>query len=415
MCFSTAIKLVLLCSLVLSSCAKAQRLENSATPPISKQNNQITSIPVDVLLGGGVLLQARVNDSGPLQFALDSGGGSGFIVDLRRAKSLGLRFEGKSISTGAGERSVDVVFANNVLIKLPGAEFPSQTIAVIALDPLEPFSGLALDGIIGYGLFSRYIVEIDYAAHRVNLYNPQSYYYSGSGTRLPLTLEKAHFFVPVKVVMAGRRPVAAKLMIDTGAPTTTITLNRPFVERYDLLTVFGGRFLDRSLPGLGGEVKQVLSRASEFELGDLRIRNPTITLAQDAAGSLANSDFDGIIGGELLRRFKVIFDTAHNQLILEPNAHFAEPYEHNMSGIGLRAEGKDFKTIKIYRIIADSPAAQAGLREGDEIMSIDGNPAFNFTLDKLYQMFKQEGREYVFSILRIQKKLQIKIKLRRLV
>jgi hypothetical protein len=72
MCYSTAIKLVLLCSLVFSSCAKAQRLESNARPPISTQNNQITSIPVDVLLGGGILLQARVNDSGPLQFALDS-------------------------------------------------------------------------------------------------------------------------------------------------------------------------------------------------------------------------------------------------------------------------------------------------------------------------------------------------------
>jgi hypothetical protein len=283
------------------------------------------------------------------------------------------------------------------------------------LDPLEPFSGLALDGIIGYGLFSCYIVEIDYAALRVNLYSPQSYYYSGSGTRLPLTSERAHFFVSVKVVMTGRPPVAAKLMIDTGAPTTTITLNTPFVEGHDLQTVAASRILDRSLPGLGGETKQLLSRASEFQLGDLLIRNPTIALAQDAAGSLANSDFDGIIGGELLRRFKVIFDTAHNQLILEPNAHFAEPYEHNMSGIGLRAEGKDFKTIKIYRIIADSPAAQAGLVEGDEIMSIDGKPAFDFTLDKLYQMFKQEGQEYLFSILRNQKRLQFKIKLRRLV
>ena len=409
------LNLVLLCSLTFSSCGKAERLGNSATPPISTPNNQLTSIPVGVLLGGGILLQARVNDSGPLQFALDSGGGSGFIVDLRRAKSLGLRIEGKSLSTGAGERSVDVVFAKNVLIKLPGTEFPSQTVAVIALDSLEPFSGQALDGIIGYGLFSHYIVEIDYAARRVNLYDPQAYYYSGSGTRLPLSLEKAHFFVPVKVVMTGRPPMDAKVMIDTGAPTTTITLNRPFVQRHDLLTVFRSRFLDRSLPGLGGEVKQVLSRASEFQLGDLQIRNPTITLAQDAAGSLANSDFDGIIGGELLRRFKVIFDTAHHQLILEPNAHFAEPYEHNMSGIGLRAEGKDFKTIKIYRIIADSPAARAGLQEGDEIMFINGKPSLSFTLDKLYQMFKQEGLEYVFSILRGQTRLQIKIKLRRLV
>jgi len=411
---STVLRLLVFCTLIVSSCVKAQRLESHA-PRVSTSNNQITSIPADVLLGGGILLQARVNNSASLWFALDSGSGAGFIIDSRRAKALRLELQGSGVSTGAGEHSVDFNFAGNVSINLSGTEFPSQRVAVIALDALEPFSGRTLDGIIGYGLFSSYIVEIDYAAHRVNLYDLQSYRYSGSGTRLPLTIEKDHFYIPVKVAMPNHTSVEAKLMVDSGAPTATVVLNRPFVEKHKLLADTGRIILDRSLPGLGGETKQLLSRARELQLDDLIIQNPTIMLSQDAAGSLASSSFDGIIGGELLRRFKVVFDTAHHQLILEPNAYFAEPYEHNMSGIGLRAEGRDFKTIRIYRIIADSPAAQAGLREGDEIVSIDSKSASDFTLDQLYRMFKHEGREYVFSILRGQAKLQTKIKLRRLI
>lgn len=409
----TALRLLVFCALIISSCAKSQRV-GSHSPPVSTSNNQTTSIPADILLGGGILLQARVNNSEPLWFALDSGGGSGFIIDSRRAKILGLELQGRGVSTGAGEHSVDFSFAENASINLPGAEFPSQRVAVIALDALEPFSGRTLDGIIGYGLFSRYVVEVDYASHRVNLYDLQSYRYSGSGTRLPLTIEKDLFFIPVKITMPNRTSIEAKLMVDSGAPTATVVLNRPFVEKHNLLADSGRMILDRSLPGLGGETKQLLGRASELQLDDLIIRNPTIMLSQDAAGSLASSSFDGIIGGELLRRFKVIFDTAHHQLILEPNVYFTEPYEHNMSGIGLRAEGKDFKTIRIYRIIADSPAAQAGLREGDEIVSIDSKPAYDFTLDQLYRMFKQEGREYVFRIARGRAKLETKIKLRRL-
>jgi C-terminal processing protease CtpA/Prc len=149
-----------------------------------------------------------------------------------------------------------------------------------------------------------------------------------------------------------------------------------------------------------------------MQLGGLTIQQPIISLSQDAEGALASPDFDGVIGGELLRRFKVIFDPARRQLILESNAHFAEPYEHNMSGIGLRAEGENFRVIKIHRVIEDSPASEAGLREGDVIIAIGGQPVSS--LEQLYQMFKQEGREYDLSIMRGRDRLQVRLKLRRL-
>ncbi|MBA2341442.1 MAG: aspartyl protease family protein [Pyrinomonadaceae bacterium] len=289
----------------------------------------MASLPAEIFLHGGILLQTRVNNSEPLSFVLDSGGGSGFILDTRRARALGLELHSRDTFTGAGENGVEVAFANNVRITLPGVEFPSRTVAVISLNFLEPFAGRTLDGLFGYGLFSRYVVEIDYAAHVVNLYESQDYQYSGSGVFLPLTVEGEHFFVPARITMPGRDRIEGKFLIDTGAPMTTIILNRPFVERHNLLTLNGRRVLDRSFPGLGGETKQILARAAELQLGDLVIRQPTLSFSQDARGALASSEFDGIIGGELLRRFKVIFDPAHRQLILEPNAHFTEPYEHN--------------------------------------------------------------------------------------
>ncbi|MBA2341441.1 MAG: PDZ domain-containing protein [Pyrinomonadaceae bacterium] len=85
-----------------------------------------------------------------------------------------------------------------------------------------------------------------------------------------------------------------------------------------------------------------------------------------------------------------------------------------MSGISLRVEGKNFKTLKAHRIIENSPASEAGLREGDEIAAIGGQPASSLTLNHIYQMFKQEGREYDMSIIRGRERLQVKIKLRRL-
>jgi hypothetical protein len=412
-----SVQLVVCGSLFFSLCVQAQRSETTTAvmqTRVSVAGNQIASLPAEMLFSSGILLRTRVNDSEPLWFVLDSGGGSDFFIDRRRADTLGLELRGRATSTGAGENYYDVTFANNIRIALDGVEFSPQTVRVISLSSLEPFAGRTLDGAIGFGLFSRYVVEIDYAARRVNLYDPQSYQYSASGTRLPLTMENNHFYVHARIAIRGRGAFEGKFMIDTGAPITSLLLNRPFVERHSLLATIRRRIVDRSLPGLGGETRQILGRATMIQLGSLTIHQPTISLSQDAEGALASSDFDGVIGGELLRRFKVIFDPVRRQLILEPNAQFSEPYEHNMSGIGLRAEGENFSIIKIHRVLEDSPAAEAGLREGDVIVAIGGQPVSSLSLDQLYRMFKQEGREYDLSIMRGGKRLQVRLRLRRL-
>jgi hypothetical protein len=68
-------------------------------------------------------------------------------------------------------------------------------------------------------------------------------------------------------------------------------------------------------------------------------------VSQDKGGALASSKYDGLIGSEILRRFKVIFDYTRGRLMLERNDHFDEPIEYDMSGISLRAYGNDFRTF----------------------------------------------------------------------
>jgi S1-C subfamily serine protease len=63
----------------------------------------------------------------------------------------------------------------------------------------------------------------------------------------------------------------------------------------------------------------------------------------------------------------VIFDYPRRRLRLEPNAHQLEPFDSLTSGFGLETGGRDFKTLKVRGIIANSPAADAGLRDADII------------------------------------------------
>ena len=59
-------------------------------------------------------------------------------------------------------------------------------------------------------------------------------------------------------------------------------------------------------------------------------------------------------------------------MILETNAHFNKPFEFDMSGIRIISEGENFRNQKVFRLIKDSPATRAGLKERDEIIRVDG-------------------------------------------
>ncbi|HKR01802.1 MAG TPA: aspartyl protease family protein [Pyrinomonadaceae bacterium] len=406
---------VYLALLLLSFCVPAQELRK-ALPAAAQQPaaSRVINIPADTS-HLGIFLRAWVNNSQPLSFVLDSGAGSPMLIDSHRAQSLGLALHGKGQGGGAGESTYEIRFARGVQVRLDGAEFSDQVLAAIPLAPLEPFAGRKIDGLVGHDLFRRFVVEIDYEGQMVKLYEPQTYRYTGKGESLPLEVVNEHLHVPAKVTMPGREAIEGRFVVDTGAGPITAVLNSPFVESHKLLPVAGPSVLDNSLSGLGGETKRLVTRARSFQLGSFVMREPFVDLSRDAGGALASREFDGIIGGEFLRRFKVIFDLRRHRLILEPGPRFSEPYEYNMSGMGLRAEGEQFDVFKVHRVFENSPAAAAGVREGDRIVAIDGKPARTFTLERLYRLFKQEGREYSFEIERGAQRLRVKIRLRRMV
>jgi S1-C subfamily serine protease len=84
-----------------------------------------------------------------------------------------------------------------------------------------------------------------------------------------------------------------------------------------------------------------------------------------------------------------------------------------MSGLILVADGSDFKTLRVSRVRSDSPAAAAGLREGDVLLAVDDQPASVFTLFQLKQTFKQDGREVLLRVRRGEEQLQIRFRLKR--
>ena len=190
-------------------------------------------------------------------------------------------------------------------------------------------------------------------------------------------------------------------------------VNSPFVKAHRLNELVSNFRLGNS-GGVGGMVRSQTGRVAGVRLGRFTFDRPLVTLSQANAGSAATAAYDGELGGELFRRFKMILDYSRRRIILEPNAHLNDPVETDMSGLEFGGEGDDFKRYVVNEVSEHSPAAEAGVKEEDVLTAVDGRPASSLTLEEVRALLRREGEERVLTVRRGDKTLSFRIKLRRL-
>ena len=283
-------------------------------------SNSALKIPLEID-NNIILMRVRVNNSRPLKFLFDTGA-SHSVIDSRRATELGLKSQGQATGSGTGG-AVQVSLIKGVSLSVQGAEVSNQLIASM---PFNTPSGFEFDGIIGYDFINQFVVEVEYQNKVMSLYNPRTYAYSGKGEVIPLILAGRRTpLIHTRIILEGRAPVEAKLEVDTGLDGTFI-INSPFVKKQGLLAAIP-ETTQGSGVGAGGEQKRLIGRVKAVQFGRLVIDNPPVGFSLDTEGSGASENYDGLIGGEILRRFKVILDYSRRRMILEPNKSFSDPYD----------------------------------------------------------------------------------------
>ncbi len=402
-------------ALLIPSGYYAQQNPQPSPPELRRAASQILyRVPFD-LYGGRIYLRVRVNNSETRPFLLDSGAQ---IAHIRTelAQALGLKLGGSLGVTGTGTGRIKAHYIDRATFNISGAELANErSIALPTADffqPLESSFGRAFDGVLGYNFFNRFVVEIDYANQTINLYDPSTYRYAGSGEVIPIRIIDKKPYITATLTPIEGAPIRANLHIDTGFGGG-FGFNGNFVAENDLVRT-ARTTIESFNRGAGGETAARLGRVKSLQFGRFIIANPTASFSL-VQGRGVRSDSAGRIGGGILRRFKVVLDYSRKQMILEPNANFDEPYEADMSGISLVAERPDYKTFIVYKLTANSPATEAGLREGDIILYVDGKPTSEFTLERIREMFKQAGHELLLQVKRGDQMLKVKVKPRRLI
>ena len=391
--------------------AKVPRAATHAPEFRFDSGDSAIKIPFD-LYANVPFVQARVNNSPPLWFILDTGaGGSG--IDAARARRLGLKYLDTVRVTGMGG-SVKGGYVGGATFKFPGVEVFDQKVFTIPMEFMRARVGRPVDGIIGYDLFRLFVVEIDYDARTISLRDPRTYEYKGDGEVVPFTLRGNTPYTTARLELAGHGTVEGKFEIDTGADGL-VSINSPFAAKHRLAEVLTAKTGTQTGAGAGGDSPYFAARVAGFSLGRSRFENPIVTVSRDTKGTGTDAESDGQLGGDFFRRFRVVFDYTRGRMILEPNGHLSEPFESDMSGLDIVAEGADLRTFTVNAVEPGSPAAEAGIREEDTILAVDGRPARAFDLNGLAGHFTTAGKEHELTIRRGRQTLKVRMKLRRLI
>jgi hypothetical protein len=319
-----------------------------------------------------VWFAAAVNGRGPTWLLFDSAAGSSTISrELTRRFGLeNLQFATATVS-GAGPARLEVPVLKGVTFSVDGFRWTPAQLPSIPHERISERFGRSLDGIIGKDLLQRYVAVLDHEARTLSLFEPAGYQYRGSGVILPIRLAEAPIFEAAIRIPQGRR-LRCRLMMDS-AVSGTLVFAAPYAREHGLpgaLRSLSDRQMTVRSGGVGGQEENILARIEALEIGSVSIPRPVaaVALAQGAS-TLTRTDFDALIGMELLRRFRVIFDYSRQRIILEPNARLAEPSETDMSGLSLGWTGEHIVVSEVY---PDTPASAAELRAGDRIVSLDG-------------------------------------------
>jgi hypothetical protein len=324
----------------------------------------LTSIRFRVLFGGIIIGKVRIDgfpDS--LNFIFDTGCGS-ISLDSVTALRRGLPVrQGPAVIHGVAgicrQRLVD-----GQSLHLGDVTIDSLTMQVCDYDILSSIYGEKIDGIIGYTLFSRYLVKVDYDKQRMDLY-----------TKGPITYPKGGYLLKPRLFglpmlegqVADARDVRSRFYFDTGAGLCLLFSSNFSTDS----AVFSPK---RKKPvriegaGLGGKTEMQLTTLKNFSLGPFRFRQIPTYIFEDAYDVTSYPQLAGLIGNDLLRRFNLILNYDRSEIYILPNEAYSQPFDYSYSGISIALIGGK---IVVTDVMTESPGEKAGFREGDVVLAVN--------------------------------------------
>jgi hypothetical protein len=351
-----------------------------------------------------IIIPVTINDSDTLNFILDTGVRYPIITELPYVNKLNLNYLMPIDVKGLGEgESLTAYRSGNNQLKMEGLVANNQEVQMIIDEnfQISKMLGIPVHGLIGFNLFKDYIVRIDYANEKLTLYRPESFKYHDKKNDiiLPLYFEGNKPYVRTSIVLEDYSEVPVKLLVDTGA-SDALWLSENSDKRIKLPQNNIETFLGR---GLSGDLYGKKGRIDGIWVGPLVLSKPIVAFPNSELIDqiMTANDRNGTLGAEILRRFNVTIDYKNQRLTLRPTNQLKEEFNYNMSGMEVTNPVPGFPIYTINNIRVNSPAYYAGLKENDQIISINNTNHKTLELNDINLLLQsKENKKIKIKVLR---------------
>ena len=319
--------------------------------------------------GGTLLIPVRINGRGPFPFVLDTGGHA--IVTPATAAQLGLHVSGRATGYGAGPGTTMVRFAPVHSIGIGAAQITDQTILVMPLSPLMTNMGLhaPVAGILGLELFDRLAVSVNPAKRRITLRPFAAFHPPAGAIAVPI-----YFTDDMPLLFARLDGHRGLFGLDTGNGGPLMLFPR-WAKRNGIARYYRAGVPEPS-GGAGGMFTVHLAFTHSLQIGSLPVPGSLVgALTPPGAGATSNPSEAGNLGMKVWRAFRFTLDYQRQRLYLTPRTHYQPHPAVAAATAGFLAAKFAPTAFEVMRVTPHGPAAKAGLKQGEEIVAVDGIPA----------------------------------------
>jgi len=410
------VSLTVLCGPVLALAQKqVVRMGDDPPAPLDFRfpaGRDMVTVPIK-LVGSAVLVPITLGDSATFWVTLDSGMPADRAImlwDCPAVDSLGLTFADapniRIAGAGGSGQSFSPRIASGVTVNV--GDLSINDVEIHSLPPMQaPYQRDR--GVVGRMLLANFVIELDFDRLEMHLHRVGTFAETPGWSKLPLTFQRGNPVVEASVTLSGDSSLPVRLVLDLGAGHVlslyTDADPRIQVPEPNISSTLGW--------GISGRVAGQIARVKSLQLGDQKLDHIVCSFPQSGQqGPSGLGDNHGNLGCGAMCRFNVVFDYAGSRLLIRPNASFNEPFEQEMAGLGLKDEGK---TLAVVEVLPGSPAADAGIMEGDKIVRIDARPVSEVGYLEVRELLKRAGEKVRFDIQRGDRNLDIEITLQRLI
>ena len=331
--------------------------------PVGTYLDHTEVIPAEVS-SHGMYVEVMISGQGPYRMLIDTGCSicviSTEVAAAMRAGGREIEDDDAAAFNGLGE---PLAMPQMILdsVSIGGADFEGVIAGVVPLELQSKIEDRRLDGMLGYALFSELYVALDYPNHRLVLSRDRPPDLPPVQSELAITEHAGVPFVPLRV--QGRE---LAVMVDLGAndpfhlpPKSVTGLNWKIARRPGFLLAVAG----------GGSREEIARLAGTLELGRLRQAEPVVGISEGPAS----------IGVGLLDSYCLVFHRIEDRLWLCSTRAGPLPAPAvRTAGLSLFADAGGWR---VAGIIPGSPAEEAGIRAGDLVTRIEGQPSLDWTPD----------------------------------